>query len=109
MCIRDSVLSINGRLFAPRRFNGSRKIFEAVGGNESVMNLASAIDGRHGEGVAERHIDSRQFNAFALWQQEFSKRVSPADGWSKQASCGLQQAFTDRYGCDDRGLFQTAD
>jgi hypothetical protein len=61
------------------------------------MNLAPAIDGRHGEGVAERHIDATQFNALASRQQEFSKRVPPTDRRSKQASCCLQQTFADRY------------
>ena len=73
------------------------------------MNLASAIDGKHGEGVAEGHIDATQMNALASGQQEFSKCVPPADRRSKQASCCLQQTFTDRYGCDDRGVLQAAD
>jgi len=33
------------------------------------MNLAPAIDGKHGEGVAEGHIDATQINALASGQQ----------------------------------------
>jgi len=58
-------LSINGRLFAPRWFDGTRKIFQAAGGNESVMNLEPAMDRGHGERIAERHIDTTQFDAVA--------------------------------------------
>jgi hypothetical protein len=48
------------------RFNSNCKILEAAKGNEAVMNLASAIDCMHGEGITERHVDPTQFDAFAL-------------------------------------------
>ena len=70
------------------------------------MNLASAIDSRHGEGIAERHVDSAQLDMLTLRQQEFSKRVSPADRWSEQTACRLQQTLTNGNGCDDRRFFQ---
>ena len=30
------------------------------------MNLASAIDSRHGEGIAERHVDATQLDMLTL-------------------------------------------
>ena len=48
------------------RFNSNCKILEAAKGNEVVMNLASATDCMHGQGITERHVDATQFDTFTL-------------------------------------------